>query len=66
MLLEGKRNLVTWLVLRRGVEVSVATGARFGQIVGGTGKLLVKWIWGGEGKIGRIQGRAIEGLNGNI
>lgn len=61
MPLERTRNLVTWLVLGS-VEVSVAKGARFGQVVRGTGKLLVKWIGGGGGKIGRIQGRLIEGL----
>lgn len=45
MPLERTRNLVTWLVLGS-VEVSVAKGARFGQVVRGTGKLLVKWIGG--------------------
>lgn len=46
MLLEGKRNLVTWLVLGS-VEVSVAKGPRFGQIVSGKGKLLPSSGFGG-------------------
>lgn len=59
MPLERKRNLVTWSVLGR-VEVSVANGARFGQIVGGTGKLLVKWM--GGVKIGRKGHRRIKNI----
>ena len=65
MPLERKRNFVTWSVLGS-VEVSVAKGARFGQISGGTGKLLVKCQvdlgGGGRGEIGRKGHRRIENI----